>query len=164
MRREDRFQSHLGLISFGSLQELLLGNDVFQSHLGLISFRGRRRDRGSGEGFQSHLGLISSTKWIRRLSEQRIEQISIPPWSDFFSSTNIRCIVKTSRTISIPPWSDFFAFAIFVTIFASSLTQISIPPWSDFFVRGRQRLCVRLPVKFQSHLGLISSYALAPPH
>ena len=58
----------------------------FQSHLGLIYFYVLITAQSKSSQFQSHLGLISSTYRLWRPPCPR--RISIPPWSDFFSTTH----------------------------------------------------------------------------
>ena len=121
------FQSHLGLISLRCSVPALLRRAPFQSHLGLISLRSSQRAVGS-------------------------RNLSIPPWSDFFSPTRRRCTLGPA--LSIPPWSDFFFQA--PSRWLVIRTALSIPPWSDFFSFYVNVLCNPYVLRFQSHLGLIS--------
>ena len=83
----------------------------------------------SRNSFQSHLGLISSG-WSTRFTSANI--LSIPPWSDFFSS----------RSACLEP-CDSESFQSHLGLISSTAEErlniiphldLSIPPWSDFFL------------------------------
>ena len=100
--------------------------------------------------FQSHLGLIFSGV----VEERAWAVYHFNPTLVWFSHLRAPHQSVVAKAISIPPWSDFLQHTL---AWLWDAKTISIPPWSDFLFHH----LLREPryYQFQSHLGLIFSYA-----
>ena len=145
-----KFQSHLGLISFGQLQRGLEQMKVVSIPPWSDFFLMLRLTLILMPEFQSHLGLISFPPSSLRTGSQ----------TKGFNPTLVWFLSVALTACALMMHSQFQSHLGLISFFSkcwlkATATVVSIPPWSDFFP-ATTLLTSSFCNLFQSHLGLIS--------